>query len=106
MSIPIVSHVEICEELTEDGQPTRMIKIIEIFDKQSTSKANKQPIEAPIPPIRSSGPNYFARLPDELLDRIINFAGISNNLSAAISMDPYEAGWKDEEELIQWVLVF
>ncbi|WAR52780.1 hypothetical protein PtB15_2B205 [Puccinia triticina] len=31
----------------------------------------------------------------------MNFAGMTNGTSAAINMDPYEAGWKDEEEVIQ-----
>ncbi|KAA1121881.1 hypothetical protein PGTUg99_034804 [Puccinia graminis f. sp. tritici] len=109
MSILLVSHVEICEQIGQDGQPTRMIKILEIFDdhNQSTSE-EKQPIEPPITsPAKSvGGPNHFDRLPDELLERIINFSALSNSTSAAISMDPYEAGWKDEEELIQDALSF
>ncbi|WAR51612.1 hypothetical protein PtB15_1B48 [Puccinia triticina] len=94
----MVSHVEICEGLTEDGQPTRVIKIIEIFVKQST-----EPTQSTVErsPFKATGPNHFDCLPDELLERIMNFAGMTNGTSAAINMDPYEAGWKDEEEVIQ-----
>ncbi|POV94174.1 hypothetical protein PSHT_16381 [Puccinia striiformis] len=100
----MVSHVEICEELTKDGRPTRVIKIIEISNKQSVQLADSKPsVELLHVPRHHeiTGTNHFDRLPDELLVRIMDFAAMRNDTSAEIIMDPYEAGWRDEEEVIQ-----
>lgn len=97
----IVSHVEITEQFTEAGQPTRVIKVIEIFRNDKQSKEPTQSTTDQLPPVKTTGLNHFDRLPDELLERIMNFAGMRNGTSAVINLDPYEVGWKDEEEVVQ-----
>lgn len=102
----MVSHVEITEEYTEEGEPRRVIKVTEIYGGQERRPQNVDQGEAIVFESRlrvMTGPNYFDRLPNELLERILNFAGMRKTTSAASLMDPFEAGWKNEEEVIQWV---
>ncbi|KNZ58339.1 hypothetical protein VP01_1948g2 [Puccinia sorghi] len=105
----MVSHVEITEEYTEEGEPRRVIKVTEIYGGQERRPQNVDQGEAIVFESRlrvMTGPNYFDRLPNELLERILNFAGMRKTTSAASLMDPFEAGWKNEEEVIQEALRF
>jgi len=105
----MISHVEITEEYAEDGKPRRVIKVTEIYGGQKRRPQDVDQGEAIILESRPrvmTGPNYFDRLPDELLERILNFAGMRKTASAASLMDPFEAGWKNEEEVIQEALRF
>lgn len=94
----MVSHVEVIEEHTETGEPRRVIRVLEI--------SQRQPSAIGLTGNRVAGPNGFDRLPDELLERILNYVGMANGTSVTNLMDPFEAGWKDEEEIIQDALRF